>query len=150
MTYVEIRGLGKLVETINRLQHRHQYGIHMGLKQAGAYLLREANKIVPVEFGPLRASGFVRADGFGADTVVWVGYTMWYAVIVHEVAHLAHGAVYNAKYAREIALGIRKSRGPNQQYKFLEKPLRQNRHILAAIVAASAVRRGASSVSYGP
>ncbi len=53
---------------------------------------------------------------------VSVGYVANYAVHVHENLEALHGAAYNAAYGGKPGF---KSRGPNQQAKFLERPARQ-------------------------
>jgi hypothetical protein len=84
------------------------------------------------------AEKLVSPNATAGESVI-VGYTAAYAVYVHENLEAAHGQMYNAKYADEIAMTramkaakIPKGsftewhdRGPNQQAKFLEQPARE-------------------------
>ena len=75
------------------------------------------------------------------DAAVAVGFSAAYALIVHENIEAAHGAVYNEKWAADIAAGKKHSRGENQQAKFLEQPLRENRKKYAKLIA-DALKQG--------
>ncbi len=71
-------------------------------KEAGRYILRESRKIVPVDTKQLHKSGFTRnfgGPGFAADIVV--GYTKWYALVVHEVP-ATHKPPTTDKYLERI------------------------------------------------
>ena len=116
-----------------------------GLKKAGAYLLAEANRIVPVDYGNLKASGAVRVTGEGTShVVVEVYYTAAYAIFVHEVPGgatwgVSHGQDFNVKHAKELAMHpttgpFRHYRGPDQVYKWLEKTYRDKRNDMIAII----------------
>jgi hypothetical protein len=137
---VRLVGADKLRKALATAQKRHEKGIERGLKKAGLYLQRMSMLIVPVQFGILRASAFTRHTGRGFQTEVRVGYTAAYAVFVHENPRAAHGKEFNEKHADKIAAArgpARKvwfNRGPNQQYKYLEKPLREGRNKMAQIV----------------
>lgn len=115
---------------------RYSHQVGMGLKKAGLFIQRESQLIVPVDLSFLKPSAFTRAEGEGAETEVTVGYTSAYAIYVHENLDAAHGAAYNAKYAKEIAAGWKgyHTRGPNQSAKFLEKPIRENLQQITRIV----------------
>ncbi len=102
--------------------------------------------IVPVQLGTLKASCFVRSvGGKGFDTDIAVGYTAGYAVYVHEDLTKAHGKEFNVKHADEIAAaagtprGTAKGgmfpRGENQQTKFLERPMREERAGILKVIA---------------
>lgn len=75
------------------------------------------------------------------EASVAVGFSAAYALFVHENLEAAHGAVYNEKYAEDIAAGRKHSRGEAQQAKFLEQPLRENRSKYAKIIA-TALKQG--------
>jgi len=129
-----VRGvLSELDKATKSIQRRAERGV----KKAGVFLQRKSLLLVPVDTGVLRASSFVRKQGSGLSTVVFVGYTTAYAVYVHEDLDKAHGAEFNAKYAAEIADPKNKmtSRGENQQAKFLEQPQRQYRRRIRRIIA---------------
>ena len=104
-------------------------------------------KIVPVQTGNLKGSWDIRKKGSGFKTVVTVGYFgVSYAAYVHEIPNPphAHGADFNIKHAAEIeaskgtelgtAAGGMFYRKPEEQYKFLERPLREyNKEILKIV-----------------
>ncbi len=121
-------------------------GLRRGLLKAGLALQRESMKIVPIQTGNLRNSAFTRSGGSGFRTVVSVGYTAKYALFVHEILDNAHGQEFNKKHANKIAKAkgpARKvwfNRGINQQAKFLEKPLREQRDRLRHIVMIEVVK----------
>lgn len=129
-----VRNVAKVIAQFRQAKKRHAKGMNRGLKKAGAFLIAKSLEIVPVDTGNLKASWFVRAEGEGFTTVVYVGYTAEYAIFVHEDLELRHGADFNAWYWEDIQAGREHERGPNQQAKFLEQPLRQNRRQLAKIV----------------
>jgi hypothetical protein len=106
-------------------------GIEHGLKKAGLMLQAESQRLVPVETGNLRASAFTRAVGQGIKTVVTVGYTAFYAAMVHEAFGVLKG-----QPRKKPAKG--KYWDPKGQPKFLETPMRRLRDKLAAIVAKEA------------
>jgi len=87
----------------------------INLKRAGLFVLRESKKIVPVDTGTLKGSGFARnvgGPGWLADVIV--GYTAKYAIYVHENPHAKHKE--------------------GKTYKFLEKVIRDQRKQILKIV----------------
>lgn len=136
-------GIQNIRAVQNALRRAHAQKVHkltVGLTNAGLWLLAESKKIVPVDYGDLKASGTIRV--IGADTPkvkVQVAYTTGYAVYVHENPDAAHGAAFNEKHAAELAHAkalrkkrqggttgpYRHNRGTNQVYKFLEGPFRR-------------------------
>lgn len=145
-----VTGLDALKRKLRSIRHEHGKGFHTGVKKAASYLLVKSRAIVPVEHGPLKASGFAIVHGAGFKAEGWVGYTAEYAVFVHENLEALHGAAYNRAYRnnkrdkagrflkREKAFN---ARGPNQQAKFLEKPLREERQTLKNIITAETKRK---------
>lgn len=160
-TSLEIKELKKFVKRLEKAGARIQSRAERGLIDAGSFLQGESMKIVPVQTGYLRASAFVRKVGPGH---VIVGYAAAYAAYVHENPNAAHGQAFNIKHAERISRantrltftegeplqsgvtrrvsgqksGTRRStyfnRGPNQQYKFLEKPARERRDDMLRII----------------
>ncbi len=124
------------------------------LVEAGKYLLRESMALVPVDIGNLKATGYVRLaySIFTRMPIVYVGYSASYAIYVHENMDALHGHAFNTAYARQIAAyaalskrekrrrgdaatnPFRHERGPDQQAKFLEKPYRERRREMMAII----------------
>lgn len=137
----QIKGVDKLIAKLKgKLRTEKAAAFSRGVRIAGAELQRYSLPLVPVQLGPLRASSSVNVTGSGFQTVVHTSYGTEYAVYVHENPDAAHGAEFNTKHADRIA-GSKKyrkrkklgrsriwfNRGPNQQYKFLEQPFRENR-----------------------
>ena len=96
-------------------------------------------KIVPVQTGNLRASGYTRHTGSGIATVVEVGYTASYAIYVHEIVDNLHGAAFNEAYADRIAAAPDNDpywfeRGPNQQALFLSTIIVEHRPQILSII----------------
>lgn len=114
---------------LEQLKKNRLNGLQKGLLKAGLHLQGLSQQIVPVEHGVLKASAQTRLveDQLTNPTVI-VSYTAPYASYVHEIPPpgVTHGAEYNTKHAAEIAAGVDFARGPNQTYKFLERPLREN------------------------
>lgn len=117
-----ILGVANFLSKLGKEAQRRSHAAEVGLKRCGALLLNESMKLVPVDTGFLRRSGKIVATGLGNTAVVQVGYSAAYSVFVHENLDVAHGDVFNQKYAEQIKAGLMKSRGPNQQAKFLEQP----------------------------
>lgn len=80
----QISGMGQIIINLALQGKVIEKGVENGLKKAGLLLQRESQKMVPVEFGNLKASAYTRADGNGFSTQVTVGYTAAYALYVHE------------------------------------------------------------------
>lgn len=165
----QLEGVSEVLKNLRESKTLIGKGADRGLRRAGLFLLRESQKIVPVQTGNLRGSGFIRAFGSGMRTDVIVGYTALYAAYVHEDLEKAHGAAFNVKYAEQIATRpLRKKRriaqrkkgqtdreylhsvesdpyfrrGERQQAKFIETPARQNRDKMLAMIASEMKRLG--------
>ena len=139
-----ISGIDKIIRNLKRVDAQIARGVARGLKRGGLLLQRKSQEIVPVDKGPLKASAFTRnVGGSGFKTDIIVGYTQGYAVYVHEDLEAAHGAAFNEKYAGQIADSSNKrfrSRGVNQQAKFLEQPARNLRPVILKIIHQEAKR----------
>lgn len=150
----QVTNLSSVQAAMARAIAQKRKGLATGIKKASVFLQRESMKIVPVDYGNLRASAFTRMEGEGTAKVVGtVGYTAAYAVYVHENLDAAHGTAFNVKYAAELAAAralrkqrkggttgpFRHDRGPDQQAKFLEKPFRDNRAEILQIIKAEIV-----------
>jgi hypothetical protein len=116
-----------------------------GLAKAGLVLKALSMKVVPVDYGFLKASAYVATPIAkpepGTYTVI-VGYGAKYAIYVHENPFALHGERFNEFYAPELAAyhrgqggPFRHNRGPDQAFKFLEAPFRRNIELLREIVA---------------
>ena len=122
--------------------------IGRGLTNAGKFLQRKSQEVVPVQLGNLKNTAFTRnIGGVGLKTDILVGYTAEYAAVVHEDLTKAHGKEFNIKHAEEIANASKTQRtaaggmfprGENQQAKYLEGPMRMfRREILKKIYGAA-------------
>lgn len=146
----KLQGAQALKNALRRQAELKRQKLAQGVADAAKYLLAQSNKLVPVDYGILKASGHVEVEGKNtASPKGKVIYDAGYAIYVHEDLTKAHGAVFNAKYAAELAHAkklrrkkqggttgpYRHNRGENQQAKFLEIPFRQDRKILKAIIA---------------
>jgi len=162
MAKSNVTGLKGVLKGLNERLKKDARNAQRGLLEAGRELERDSKEIVPVDLGPLKASGSTKAEGRGFERKVTVQYEAAYAVYVHENPNAAHGAEFNRESKegrsdeRKATLAeargkrkkpvkgqkkekqttarikkkgkvIQKNRGPNQQYKFLERPARENR-----------------------
>jgi len=148
MKVMTVKGLDKVASRFSKYRYRVGKGVRNGLVAAGNMLLRESQKIVPYQTGKLHAAGKVKQEGSGLKTVVRVGYFgVAYAVYVHEIPNPphAHGREFNIKHAAEIeaakgtelgtAAGGMFYRKAEEQYKYLERPLRENYKQILKILA---------------
>lgn len=78
-------------------------GMAAGLVAAGLLLQKLSQAVVPVDTGALKNSAFTRVEGEGFSTVVTVGYTMEYAIYVHENLYARHKPGKIAKYLSKPA-----------------------------------------------
>lgn len=111
-----VQGLKALEVATKKYGRAAKAGLRAGLYNAGLFLQRESQMIVPIDTGDLRRSANTRPDG---DDVV-VSYGTDYGIYVHEDLEAQHK--------------------PGKEAKFLEKPLREKRGRIAEIVRDS-VRR---------
>jgi hypothetical protein len=149
MALTNVTGLEKVLKNLDRANVKIGQAVVRGLVKGGLVLQAAAQDIVPVNTGNLHDTAFIRnVGGKGFDADVIVGYTAAYAVYVHEDLTKAHGKEFNAKYAEEIAAakGTKQGtanagmhpRGENQQAKFLERPMREQRTTILKIIADEA------------
>jgi hypothetical protein len=149
MNLCEVKGAKKMLSDLLKRSKLHRKAVAVGLGGGALFLQRESQKIVPVQLGNLKNSAGSRVEiSAGGKISAIVFYTAAYAVFVHENPNAAHGRDFNAKYAKEIsaakgtksgtARGGMFNRGPNQQYKFLERPAREKRKEIVLVVYALA------------
>ena len=104
-----VTGLNTVLRNLTSAKKNLAAGIARGLKKGGLHLQRKSQEIVPVDWGDLKGSSFIRnIGGSGFDTDIVVGYGNAganYAVFVHEDLNKAHGKAFNIKHAAEIAAG---------------------------------------------
>jgi hypothetical protein len=148
MVVLKVKGVDKLIRRLNKVGTRISKNAERGLLNAGHFIMTESLKIVPVQLGDLRGSWFVRKV---SRHHIIIGYEgVEYAVYVHEIPNPphAHGREFNIKHAAEIAAAVGTwlgtaeggmfKRGEEQQYKYLEHPLRVNLREVVKIVRLEA------------
>lgn len=102
-------------KSITRLKNKPE-AMARGLKKGGLYLQRQSQLVVPVDTGALRNSAFTRIAYAYNTVVVTVGYTVAYAIYVHENPDAQHA--------------------PGKTYKYLELPYRLHYYEIVNIVKA--------------
>lgn len=130
---VYVRGVEQVVGNLRRMDDKLKVGFVRGAKLAGLALQRESQRLVPVEFGVLRASAFTRHEGTGWDTQVNVGYTAAYALYVHEAAMKLKGLPRRPSPPHK---GLYWDPQGRAQSKFLEAPARRMASTLRGIILA--------------
>lgn len=128
-----IQGVDKVISNLRKQRRTLALGVERGIKKAALKLQRESQRLVPVNFGVLKASAFTRTRGSGWDTQAWIGYTAVYAIFVHE----AVGMVLKGK-PRPKGRGKYWDPQGRGQAKFLEEPARRLRPELLQIIKDSA------------
>lgn len=142
----KVVGLQKLISQMQAKGKAHFKGLHRGLRKGVLLLLRESQKLVPHWQGHLEASGYAReSDNSTPRSPAYeVGYTAEHAVYVHENLDVAHGETFNKKYAAEIKNKVDPEyyfkRRPQEQAKFLERPLREKEDQIAKVIAEEAAK----------
>ena len=143
---IKVVGVNEVISNLLKTRTKIGVPVERGLKKAGLFLLREADKIIPVQTGKLRASKFIVSFGTGIHSEVILGYRAEYAALVHEIPNppIAHGKAFNLKHASEIAAakgtfmgtaeGGMFNRRENEQFKYLEKPARDKRKDMLIII----------------
>jgi hypothetical protein len=107
---VEIEGQAEVIKNLRKIARKNVKGFVRGLVKAGLMLQRESQKIVPIDTGALKNSAFTRKQKEGLKTEVLMGYTMDYAIFVHEDPDAQHA--------------------PGKEHKYLEKPAKMMRNQL--------------------
>lgn len=146
MMVAKVTGVNEVLANLKWWRADAAVQFSKGLRLAGLHLLYVSQKIYcPVQTGRLRDSGYVRHTGIGFNTSVFVGYTEPYGIYVHEDTDKRHGRAFNVAYADRIATARTKRqkriwfrRGDTQQAKFLEKPAKEQRPEMLAIIKGQA------------
>jgi len=101
-----ITGTTNVIKNMKRYSDMQAIGLRKGLIRGGLFLQREAQKIVPVDTGNLKASAGTRNVGnllHFPDVVVHFGDGANYAVYVHENLDSKHNEGQLAKYLEKPA-----------------------------------------------
>lgn len=138
---MSVHGLKKIAAAIKRHQRATDKGVRKGLLRAGLFLQRESQKIVPIEFGFLRASAQTVIKGRGKESEVRVSYggtgTVGATKAVRgakDVSIEGDKAVREVDYAVHVHENTEARHKPGKSAKFLEKPLREKRDRIGEIV----------------
>jgi len=140
---IKITGMKEVLQNLRRIKGNIGRNAERGLVKAATFIIRESSKIVPVQTGKLKGAWFIEKEGSGLKTGVWLGYRgVEYAAWVHEipgeniVSPVTHGELFNIKHAEDIrkaagtwrgtAEGGMFKRKPEEQWKYLETPIRNN------------------------
>lgn len=114
-----VRGLDNVMNNLNRRVNQLRDASQRGVNKAALIVLRESNRLVPVDTGNLRQSGFFEPVQAGPPAVI-VAYQAEYAIHVHEDLEARH---------------------PTGEAKFLEKAVtRKQSEIVEAIRDEARVR----------
>lgn len=116
MNVVQVIGVNEIKEALMAADLRQAFFIRRGMLKAGLMLQRASQQIVPIDTGNLKRSAGTKVIGQGWASEVIVYYTAAYAVYVHEMTWLRHKE--------------------GKQAKFLERPAREMRQELLAVIAA--------------
>lgn len=142
---IKITGMEKVLRNLRGIKGNIGRGAERGLTKAANVIMRESLKIVPVQTGNLKGAWFIEKEPgmSGLKTCIWLGYRgVEYAAWVHEIpgeditSPVTHGKFFNIKHAEDIrkaagtwrgtAAGGMFKRKPEEQWKYLETPLREN------------------------
>lgn len=153
MVTIEVKGINKLIRNLRRYHTVTVRKAERGLNAASHFIQRESQKIVPVQTGFLKGSAGVRKEGKLHYVVGYFGgsHPDWYAAWVHEIPGLniaspvTHGKLFNIKHAADFAkaagtpwgtaAGGMFPRKPEEQWKYLEKPIKDNQSNILKIIA---------------
>ncbi len=96
---LRITGMKSVLNKLKLSQTLTAKKAQIGLKDAGLYLQRKSQEVVPVDTSNLKGGAFTRnVGGSGFDTDMVVGYVADYAVYVHEDMNASHATGKKAKY----------------------------------------------------
>lgn len=122
-----------VVSALRKKQERYRRGTERGIKHVAIFLLEASREFCPIDTKDLYNSSRVEVRGRLGTTEAKVTYNTDYAVYVHEDLTKAHGATFNRKYSDEISRGVTHARRPQEQAKFLERPVRTRRPTMRQI-----------------
>lgn len=148
MKPIEVTGVDKVVRNLAKYRRNVGQSLPAAFILAAEFVMSESLPIVPFQVGDLKGSWDIRVHGSGMNVDVEFGYFgVEYAAYVHEIPHSvhAHGKDFNVKHAAEIAAARGTWRGtaqggmflrkPEEQWKFLEAPIRNNKKGILNIIS---------------
>ncbi len=128
-------GVAQVVSNLRRRFRQLAAGNATGLKMAGLHLQRTSQRLVPVDYGFLKASAYTRHTGEGWNTVVTIGYTAAYALYVHENREIwPPGMRLKGQDRSKPHKGKYWDPQNRAQPKFLEDPARTEAGMIRAII----------------
>ncbi len=149
---IRVKGIEKVVKGLERLTTRYKKGSKRGAIRAGLLVLGDAQAIVPVDEGNLKASGFVswgpttkvpRPEFKGDTSTVWK-HRRDFNKATDEAARNSPkwGALvsFAARYAIYVHENVAARHKAGKVAKFLEKSFNFNRKKILSIVAEEARR----------
>lgn len=108
---IRIDNLQRVLSAMKGKALRDGVAIDEGLKKCAEILLKKSQELVPVDKGPLKASGKVISNGkkgMAANyTVFYGGPSAPYAFIVHERLGVHHKPPTQAKYLSDAVNAVR-------------------------------------------
>lgn len=136
MIVARVSGVRRVVQALRRADERFERGVSRGLRKAGLLIQREAQLMTPVDTGALKASAFTRATGQGWETKVIVGFTVKYAMFVHERV----GMKWRGRPRRPPSKGRYWDPIPRARARFLAAAAEQNAEKASQIVRTEAIK----------
>jgi hypothetical protein len=157
MKPIEVIGVSKVVSNLLKVKKNIGRGVERGFVKSAQFIRRESRFIVPRQIGTLHDKWDIRKHGSGLKVDVEFGYFgTEYGAFVHEVpgidlsSPVTHGQLFNIKHAAEIAaakgtpLGTAAGgmfrRRPQEQWKFLEKPIREHTTDILNIIKSEVMK----------
>ncbi len=98
---IAVVGVPAVISRLKRLKDLGEIAAEDAVNGSAEILLREANKICPIDTGDLRESGTILKDGDGFNATAAVVYEAPYAVYVHENLEAFHQPPTQAKWLEE-------------------------------------------------
>lgn len=109
---IEIRGISAYQFAHLKMQEITTINMRQGMELCAKLILDESQRLVPVEFGPLKASGVVQVEGTGLNATVVVQYggeTAPYAWIVHQNPLAFHAPPTQSHYVSDAVANTKEA-----------------------------------------
>lgn len=99
---LKIIGVAQVLKNLSAFKKDLGLQFERNMIDAGLFIQAESQKQVPIKYSLLKNSAFTRnVGGRGFNTDVVVGYTMDYALYVHEIMENSHRSPTKAKYLED-------------------------------------------------
>lgn len=93
-----VTGVPESLAACRGIKKQFNIGCEEGVRKACEYLLRESNKVTPIDTGFLRSTGDFFIQGKGSKAKGTLYYTAYYAIYVHEDLTTYHAPGTYAKF----------------------------------------------------